>query len=60
MIVDTKDNREDIIRITNALIQKMNACSDWQIIDDVVYAITNREEMRLDNCERKLEEGDTL
>lgn len=59
MIVDSKDNRVDIIRTTNALIQKMNACGDWQMIDDVVYAITNREEMRLDNCEREPEEGDT-
>ena len=54
-----KYDRENIIRTTNALIQKMNACGDWQMIDDVVYAITNREEMRLDNCERKPEEGDT-
>jgi hypothetical protein len=54
-----KYDRENIIRTTNALIQKMNACGDWQMIDDVVYAITNREEMRLDNCEREPEEGDT-
>lgn len=58
MIAGMKGNRIDIIRAANALIQKMTACSDWQFIDDVVYAITNQEEMQLDICERKQEEGD--
>lgn len=58
MIVDMKYDREDIIRAANALIQKLTACGDWQFINEIVYAVTNREEMQLDICERKQEEGD--
>lgn len=59
MIVDMKGDREEIIRAANALIQKMNACTDWQLIDEVIYAITNREEIQIKDCEREREEGDT-
>ena len=47
IIADMKYDRDDIISTANALIRKMNACGDWQLIDEVIYAVTNRQEMHI-------------